>query len=181
VRLRDVQRMAGVSNSAAYRHYTDRNALHAAVTEYAETRLGEAMLARMSAVSNRGRRASRAVARFRATGQGYIDFALAEPGLFRTVFAAGDSAPEYSPPRSSESADHPAGNHPFDIVVRSIDDLVDTGVLSADRRDGLDEAAWAAVHGLSTLFLDGPLRSADAARKQLIADRLLDVIAVGLR
>ena len=33
--LRDVQRLAGVSNSAAYRHYSDRGALLAAVTEYA--------------------------------------------------------------------------------------------------------------------------------------------------
>ena len=71
-------------------------------------------------------------------------------------------------------------HHPFQILIRCIDDLVATGVLSADRRDGLDEAAWAAVHGLSTLFLDGPLSEADPARKQLIADRLLDVIGEGL-
>ena len=65
--------------------------------------------------------------------------------------------------------------------MRSIDDLVAAGVLSPDRRDGLDEAAWAAVHGLSTLFIDGPLSEADAQRKQLITNRLLDAIAVGLR
>jgi hypothetical protein len=53
-------------------------------------------------------------------------------------------------------------------------------MLSPDRRDGLDEAAWAAVHGLSTLFLDGPLSEADGDRKQLITDRLLGVIADGL-
>ena len=72
-------------------------------------------------------------------------------------------------------------HHPFQILIRCIDDLVATGVLSPDRRDGLDEAAWAAVHGLSTLFLDGPLSAADATRKQLITDRLLDVIAEGLQ
>ena len=72
-------------------------------------------------------------------------------------------------------------HHPFQILIRSIDDLVATGVLSPDRRDGLDEGAWAAVHGLSTLFLDGPLAQVDAARKDLITERLLDVIAVGLR
>ena len=47
-------------------------------------------------------------------------------------------------------------------------------MLAADRRDGLDEAAWAAVHGLSTLLLDGPLSGLDDARRQLIIDRLLD-------
>ena len=90
--LRDVQRMAGVSNSAAYRHYADRDALLAAVREYAETRLADAMVARLKAVTSRGPKAKRALARLRATGQGYIDFALAEPGMFRTAFAHSDSA-----------------------------------------------------------------------------------------
>lgn len=179
--LRDVQRMAGVSNSAAYRHYSDRDALIDAVTEYAEARLADAMLARMSAVTTRGPKAKRAIARFRATGQGYIDFALDEPGLFRTAFAHTDSEPD-AHSRHSDAADADvSAHHPFQILMRSIDDLVATGVLSSDRRDGLDEAAWAAVHGLSTLLIDGPLSEADATRKQLITDRLLDVIAVGLR
>jgi len=58
--LRDVQRLAGVSNSAAYRHYSDRDALLAAVTEYAEARLADAMLARLGSVSNRGAKNKRA-------------------------------------------------------------------------------------------------------------------------
>lgn len=173
--------MAGVSNSAAYRHYSDRGALLAAVTEYAESRLADAMVARLIAVPEKGPKGKRAVARFRATGQGYIDFALAEPGLFRTAFAHTDAA-HGGHTRQPETANSDVPeHHPFQILIRSIDDLVATGVLSADRRDGLDEAAWAAVHGLSTLFLDGPLSEADAARKELITDRLLDVIAVGLR
>nr|HRD11988.1 TetR/AcrR family transcriptional regulator [Mycobacterium sp.] len=89
--LRDVQRMAGVSNSAAYRHYSDRGALLGAVTEYAESRLADAMVARLNAVPEKGPKAKRAVDRLRATGQGYIDFALVEPGLFRTAFAHTES------------------------------------------------------------------------------------------
>ncbi len=179
--LRDVQRMAGVSNSAAYRHYTDRDALLAAVTEYAQMRLADAMVARMNAVPDRGSRAGRALGRLRATGQGYIDFALAQPGLFRTAFA--HSGSEVIGHTRHTDGGEPAHDdrHPFHILIRCIDDLVAVGVLSPDRRDGLDEAAWAAVHGLSTLFLDGPPSVSDAARKQLITDRLLDAIAEGLR
>lgn len=179
--LRDVQRIAGVSNSAAYRHYSDRDALLAAVTEYAELRLADAMVARMDAVPSRGPKAKRALARLRATGQGYVDFALAEPGLFRTAFAHRDSDRDGHSRQSADGGAAVSDHHPFQILIRCIDDLVAVGVLSAHRRDGLDEAAWAAVHGLSTLFLDGPLSEADAARKQLITDRLLDVIAEGLR
>ncbi len=178
--LRDVQRMAGVSNSAAYRHYSDRNALLAAVTDYAETCLADAMVARLNAVPRRGPKGIRALGRLRATGQGYIDFALAEPGLFRTAFAHQDAARlAHTRPTEDAKVSVPE-HHPFQILVGCIDDLVATGVLSPDRRDGLDEGAWAAVHGLSTLFLDGPLSEADATRKQLIADRLLDVISEGL-
>ncbi len=179
--LRDVQRMAGVSNSAAYRHYADRDALLNAVTAQAEARLADAMVARLNGVPNRGPKATRALARVRATGQGYVDFALAEPGLFRTAFAADDSR-ESAHSRAGDDIDAVVNeHHPFQILVRCIDELVTTGVLSADRRDGLDEAAWAAVHGLATLFIDGPLGAADAARQQLITDRLLDVIAEGLQ
>lgn len=179
--LRDVQRMAGVSNSAAYRHYADRDELLAAVTDVASDQLADAMVARLDALPRRGPKGKRALDRLRATGQGYIDFALAEPGLFRTAFAHKDSLAD-SHTRQDESAEPAMSeHHPFRILIRCIDDLVAAGMLSPERRDGLDEAAWAAVHGLATLFLDGPLTAADAARKQVITDRLLDVIGDGLR
>lgn len=171
--LRDVQRAAGVSNSAAYRHYSDRQALLAAVQVYAMTLLGDAMTESIAAVPNRGPRNRRALARLRATGQAYVRFALTEPGLFRTAFAP--DGPKQTDPIVTPD------RHPFFILSRCIDDLVATGVLTPSRRDGLDEAAWASVHGLSTLYLDGPLAAADADRKQLITDRLLDTIEEGIR
>lgn len=171
--LRDVQRAAGVSNSAAYRHYADRQALLTAVQIYAMTLLGEAMLESLAALPNRGPRSRRALARLRATGQSYVDFALAEPGLFRTAFAPGGVG--------HTDTDVPSEKHPFMILSGCIDDLVAAGVLSPDKRDGLDEAAWAAVHGLSVLYLDGPLAAAPGQRKRLITDRLLAVISDGIR
>ena len=171
--LRDVQRAAGVSNSAAYRHYADRQALLTAVQVYAMTLLGEAMTESLAALPNRGRRDRRALNRLRATGQAYIDFAIAEPGLFRAAFAPGGL--------STRDTSVEPERHPFMILSRCIDDLVGAGVLSPDRRDGLDEAAWAAVHGLAVLFLDGPLADADEGRKRLITDRLLDVFDDGIR
>jgi AcrR family transcriptional regulator len=175
-----VQRLAGVSNSAAYRHYQDRHALLSAVTDYALARIADAMTVRLNAVPNRGPKSKRALQRLRATGQGYIDFALAEPGLFRTAFAPEASADNDQSSRSARDGETTSEHHPFQILMGCIDDLIATGVLTADRRDGLDEAAWAAVHGLSTLFVDGPLSQTDAARKRLISDRLLDLIGGGL-
>ena len=84
--LRDVQRLAGVSNSAAYRHYSDRHALLAAVTEVAQNRLADTMAAAIGACLRTGPRPP-GPCPITSHGQAYVDFALAEPGLFRTAFA----------------------------------------------------------------------------------------------
>ncbi|GLP78647.1 TetR family transcriptional regulator [Mycobacterium antarcticum] len=175
--LRDVQRLAGVSNSAAYRHYSDRHALLAAVTDVAQARLGDMMTSTIALMPDDGSPKTRALARLRATGQAYVAFALAEPGLFRTAFAFDPLSDA-----NSDDPDRPAisERHPFQILVRCIDDAVAAGVLSPARRDGVDEATWAAVHGLATLLLDGPLGQLDPVRRQLIIDRLLDLVEVGL-
>ncbi|AKK27574.1 TetR/AcrR family transcriptional regulator [Mycobacterium sp. EPa45] len=171
--LRDVQRLAGVSNSAAYRHYADRRALLAAVKANVMAQLGGAMVEALDRVPDDGPSTDRALARFRATGQAYVDFAVAEPGLFRTAFAPDGTEP------NEETV--PADRHPFQILRGCIDDLVAAGMLAPDRRDGFDEAAWAAVHGAATLFLDGPLGMAGTDRQRLITTRLLDTIGEGLR
>lgn len=174
--MRDVQRRAGVSNAAAYRHYADRDALLAAVIGYALERLAGAMHESLDAVGDRGPRKSRALARFRATGQAYIDFALAEPGLFRTAFAThpANRADVHEDPNESPDT------HPFLVLRRCVDDLVATGVVSPRKRAGLDEAAWAAVHGLATLFVDGALSGLEPEAKRQIGDRLLDAIQRGV-
>jgi AcrR family transcriptional regulator len=59
--LRDVQRAIGVSNSAAYRHYADRQALLTSVQIYGMTMLGEAMQESPARVANRGPRDRRAL------------------------------------------------------------------------------------------------------------------------
>lgn len=174
--MRDVQRRAGVSNAAAYRHYADRDELLAGVIAYALERLAATMHEAVDAVPARGNRERRALARFRATGQAYVDFALAEPGLFRTAFAAHPASR-----KAVEAAEDAAGEeHPFHLLRRCVDDLVATGVISPRRRAGLDEAAWAAVHGLATLYLDGALSGLGTAEKQQITGRLLDAFERGV-
>ena len=176
VSMRDVQRKAGVSNAAAHRHYADRNALMAAVVDYARHRLADRMNEALDAVPRRGPKARRALARLRATGQAYIDFALDEPGLFRSAFSPETAS--LAPPLDATGGQ--SHEHPFAILVGCIDDIVAVGALPAKRRAGLDEAAWAAVHGLAMLFVDGALQHLDAQQKQTITDRLLDVVQEGI-
>jgi len=179
VSLREVQRRAGVSNSAAYRHYADRQALLTAIAEYASAQMARTM---ELAIGDAGRRAQGAAdtarARLRATGWAYLDFARREPGLFRIAFlpelAFGNNADPPAPARG------PGGLGPFQLLAGCIDELVAAGVMDPADRDYTDIAAWSAVHGLATLLLDGPLAQLDPAAQHRAIDRLLDIVSSGI-
>src|SRR5690242_7320851 len=79
--VREAARAAGVSHAAAYRHFDDRDALLAEVAGHARHELARAMLRRLDQVHDPRERLG-------AVGAAYIDFALAEPGLFRTAFTS---------------------------------------------------------------------------------------------
>ncbi len=85
--LREATRRVGVSPAAAYRHFADRHALLHAVCAVALSTLAMAMEAELAALPADAEPADAGRARLRAVGMGYLRFALAEPGLFRTAFA----------------------------------------------------------------------------------------------
>ncbi|MFE3880876.1 TetR/AcrR family transcriptional regulator, partial [Kitasatospora sp. NPDC059146] len=98
--LRAVSRRAGVSHNAAYRHFAGHEALLAAVAASCMDRLGRLMLARSAAVDLPDEVAA-ARARLDAIGRAYIDFALTEPGWFRTAFCGTSAAPRGEPDPAS--------------------------------------------------------------------------------
>jgi AcrR family transcriptional regulator len=181
VSLRDVQRRAGVSNSAAYRHYTDRDELLLAISDHASAEMARRMEEQMAAVgvlddSPAGRR-RRARARFRATGSAYLDFALSEPGLFAVAMHPGALARKERP---GPDATGTSGLGPYQLLVAAVDDLEAVGVLSPAARGFTDVAAWASVHGLAVLLLDGPLKTLTPDERHAAIDRLLDLVDAGL-
>ncbi|OBI53191.1 TetR/AcrR family transcriptional regulator [Mycobacterium sp. E787] len=161
--LREAARAAGVSHSAAYRHFADREALLAEVSRFARHELAEQMRQRVN-------RSTDPRKRLRAVGTAYIDFAISEPGLFRTAFTS-------HPATSAEPTDATAD--PFEVLGQVLDEAQAAGLLDARRRQGAEVAAWSAVHGLAGLLLDGPLPASPAAIRSLRA-RVLDLIERGL-
>lgn len=183
VQLRAATRLAGVSHNAAYRHFANQEDLVAAVSERCMTQLGLLMIERSNHVTARGP-VRRAQARLDAIGRAYIDFARTEPGWFRTAF--GSARPhgtddEPGEPDRRDGADGDPGANPFLILGARLDELVEAGVLQAQRRPGAEYAAWAGVHGLSSLLLDGPLRELPEAQAEEAITVVLDTITRGLR
>lgn len=184
--LREVTRRAGVTPNAAYRHFTDKGALLRAVSLAAQSRLAAAMEEEQSALTDDGAgdagngahhsAAALAQAKLRAVGAGYLRFAQAEPGLFRTAFANHVDLLE----AAVEESAGPHGRTPFQLLSDALDELVDSGVLMASRRPGAEFVAWSAVHGLAMLVIDGPLRGLDTGARLTAAQRLLEMVEKGI-
>ena len=182
VLVRAASREAGVSHNAAYRHFANQEDLLAAVAKRCMSKLGVLMIERVSLVTARGP-VRRAQARLDAIGRAYIDFARTEPGWFRTAFSsarshfADDPAAEPAPVHGAADAPMP---NPFDVLGAALDELVEVGALTRRRRVGAEYAAWSAVHGLSSLLLDGPLRDLPEPEIERAIDTVLGVTARGL-
>jgi AcrR family transcriptional regulator len=173
--LRAATRSAGVSHSAAYRHFADRDELLRAVCERSMSRLARLMEERMDAVSASDPMAT-AWARLEALGVAYLEFATTEPGWFRTAFAVPHTARSFA---AGEGVGR-SGRSAYELLSIRLDELVAVGAIPAPRRPGLEYAAWSAVHGLATLLNDGPLRDLPAGEHEPALRVVLDVIARGL-
>jgi len=183
VLLRAASRQAGVSHNAVYRHFANQEDLLAAVAERCMTQLGLLMIERSTRVTARGP-VPRARARLEAIGRAYIDFARTEPGWFRTAFSSARPHPADQPRRQASRTDPTDAEQtisPYLILRARLDELVDVGALTPQRRQGAEFAAWSAVHGLSSLLLDGPLRDLPEPQVEHAITTVLAAIGRGLQ
>ena len=162
--LREAARRIGVSPSAAYRHFPNREGLLAVVGSEARQTLAGQMLAAMDVVRARDPR-KRAAGRFQACGREYIRFALEEPGLFAAAFR----------PHSSEHF-VPEDPSPYHVLSASLDQLAEAGLLAVPR-SGAEEYAWIGVHGAAVLLGGGAI---DPNERDRVVEGTLDMVAHGL-
>ena len=94
-----------------------------------------------------------------AAGLAYITFAVNHPNLFRIAFSG-------HCPRPPEREKNP-------LIVELFDDLVATGALPADLREGSEEVMWAAVHGMATLVLEGMFAVDEVPRCLAALERMM--------
>jgi AcrR family transcriptional regulator len=174
--LREVSRRAGVSHNAAYRHFADRDSLLKAICDRCMRSLARLMEQRIEEVGPARRGVAAARARLRATGAAYVEFALKEPGLFRTAFAV--------PPGLGYLEDDEGvgdgGLGPLEILQAQLDAVWAASGLPLERRENAELAAWSSVHGLSMLLLEGPLREVPEGERGALLTRVLDTVERGL-
>lgn len=170
--LRELARRVGVSHNAAYRHFADREALVDLVAERALEALVATIHRRIEGLAD-DEPVALARRRLMAIGAGYVEFALAEGGLFRLLFTAYPEPPEGKKVEAT-------GDDPYGMLNTALDDLVAVGYLSAEDRLGADVTCWAAVHGFAVLNVEGPLRGLSPTERDAALTTLLLAIDRGL-
>jgi AcrR family transcriptional regulator len=157
--LRELARMVGVSPAAPYRHFDSKTSLleALAITGYQ----------RFSRMMGEAERDSTPEHRIATMGQTYVRFALANPNMFRLMFS-----PDLR--RDNRPGLRMAADAAFD-TLRAVTAALPEG----DKRVAALKA-WAQVHGLAVLLLDGQiaLRS-DEDIGALIAAVLADKTGFG--
>jgi AcrR family transcriptional regulator len=174
--LREAARQVGVSAAAAYRHFVGHGELLQAVKQRALAALADAMQEGLASGERLADPAADAVRRFENLGRAYVGFALANPGLFHTAFCRSDGRSD----GGSDVTARIAASRPYQILSGSLDELVAAGRLNPGRREVAPIAFWAAVHGLATLLVDGPLAAMTESAQAKAVERTLDILIEGI-
>ncbi len=158
--LRELARGVGVSPSAPYRHFADRQALLEAVATEGFHRFSAAMSEAAAGLPD--------TEQLEAMARAYVRFAVASPHLFRLMFSA-----------EIEHRRDPALAAAAKSAYASL-------AAAAAREDAAAPAkvaitAWAFVHGLSVLLIDQQILGVSASGADALVEQLAERLIAGLR
>jgi AcrR family transcriptional regulator len=166
--LREAARTVGVSASACYRHFEDREELLAAVAHEGLDTLAEEM--RAAAEAHQGASPFDAVNRFWDYATAYLHFALAHPAHFRVMHAV---------PKSEHSRDLMLPRTPAVLAQTAMEGLVAADVVAPEAAGRALLAIWTSVHGLAQLAVAGQLPLDDELTLEAALDAVLRTAMLG--
>lgn len=151
--LRGVGDRLGVSRTALYRHFADKQALLHEVAEEGFRMLRAALTEAWGAGGRRG---------FDEMGQSYVRFAVEHPSHYRVMFGGGGKKAQTSPPPAGPAGGPDPGpvdegTGAFQVLVDGIVSEHAAGRIRADEPHQLALHIWSLVHGIAMLALDGLL------------------------
>ncbi len=141
--LREIAREIGVSATAIYRHFPDKDSLLSALAAEGLAQLAREQKAAGKAGGKEG---------FTEMGRAYVRFAIRNPALFRLIYS--------SLPSAKDPANAGPENTPGLLLRQSIAELAGSGATDAQYRAALLRA-WSLVHGLAMLILSGQIAPKD--------------------
>ena len=143
--LRSIAREVGVSHAAPKNHFADKTALLTAIAIEGFDRLAQALLLAIAETDGPNEA-------MLAGGMNYVTFSIENPGYFRVMWRNELLDQEDEQLLAS-------GEMALDGLRRLVEDAQTTGWAADRSSTDVAVLAWAAVHGLAQLYLDGPLEA----------------------
>ena len=143
--LRSAARAAGVSHSAPYAHFKDKQALLAAIS----TRGFHRLFGELIQAGHKHAEDPRAL--LLETGWAYVEFARSEPAFFKLMFS-GILENEHSYPDFMKAV-----QLTFSKLVEVVETGQDANILPAGKPDETAIAIWSLVHGFISLYQEHQL------------------------
>jgi AcrR family transcriptional regulator len=144
--LREVSNEVGVSPSAAYHYFPDKESLVSAIAEQLFADLAKMEEEALRSIP--GNSALAAKKRFRAIGIAYYKWAKKQPHSFQLMFGGFCKVDQVNSHEETGA---------FQLLTNTLDELVETGAMpKSSRKDG-ELLAWASVHGATNLIIEGHL------------------------
>ena len=169
--LRAVARAAGVSQTAPYRHFADRDALVAAVADDGFRRLHTELVTAVRAPAKTlGKEAKTERAGLQALALAYVRFALRHPAEYRVMF--GGELPASRKGSSREAV--------FQFLRGGIERLQQLKLVRSGDSYALALSAWALVHGVVLLALDGQLAGKAAPKPDELTLTATELLMFGM-
>lgn len=168
--MRTVAERVGISATALYRHFDDKDALLASL-------LGEAF-GTFGSYLGRALAGKTPLERLRLAGLAYIDFALEHPRDYELMFLT--NCRDLGFKRIYRENDE-RSRGTFEFLVERVEDCIESKVFA--RREPREVAlyVWSTLHGIVSLWLMGQLReSMDERAFRAQAGLTLRLIEVGL-
>jgi len=142
--LRTVGERLGVSRSALYRHFADKQSLLATVGK-------EGFRTLRQAIADAWERNGRGRIGFRSMGKAYIQFAVAHPSHYRVMFGGFIESAAKDHHFLAEAA------AAFQVLVEALVEQQNAGEIRHDDPVLMARFVWALFHGAAMLFIDGQL------------------------
>jgi len=164
--LRTVGARLGVSRSALYRHFADKQSLLATVGKEGFSKLRQA-LADAWEGNGHGRIG------FEAKHRAYVQFGVAHPSYYRVMFGGFIESAAKDDHFTSEA------RSAFQVLVDALIEQQNAGDIRRDDPVLMARFVWALVHGTVMLFIDGQLP--EPAQREALEPYLAERIYVSIR
>jgi AcrR family transcriptional regulator len=167
--MRGVAERVGVTATALYRHFKDKDALLATLLDEGFSTFGQYLMRALAGKTP--------LERLRRAGYAYFDFALEHPRDYALMFMT--PCRELGLDRVSEGA-KARMDGTFVFLIDRVNECIAAGVFAEHDPRSTALHIWATVHGLASLRLNGQLEELDARAFREHVDFTLDRIEASL-